>query len=74
VNVFVTIRQNGSLLVKYVIVRNGQLLMVYVLTMVQNEQSVELKTVTTIERIVVCVGDMVQKNIFVEQKTVIKLV
>jgi hypothetical protein len=44
-------------------VRNGQLLIVYVLTVVQNEQSVELKALTTIERIMDCVGDDAEKYI-----------
>jgi hypothetical protein len=40
----------------------------------QNELNKELKLVTTIERIIDCVGHYVQRIIFVEQKTVIKLV
>jgi hypothetical protein len=36
-----------------------------VLTTVQNEQNVKLKTVT-IEKIMVCVEDKVQRNIFLE--------
>jgi hypothetical protein len=48
--------------------------MVCALATVQKELNVELKAVTTIERIMVCAEDMVQRNIFVEQKTVVKLV
>jgi hypothetical protein len=46
-------------------VRNGQFVMVCALTKVKNEKNVELKAVTTIERIMVCVEDMEQKSIYV---------